>query len=112
VASRVSAGTGDLLELEIFGTQGALRFSTDRPDGLEIFLTGQGHWESISCGSDYPPVTGFPSPKVPGGWLRSLVHAHYIFLGGRDLDAFHPDLDHALAVQRFIHGAVEKMEKG
>lgn len=111
VASRISAGAGDLLELEIRGTQGALRFSTDRPDGLEIFKTGQGHWESIYCGSDYQPVTGFPSPKVPGGWLRALVHAQYLFFGGKDDSAFIPDLDHALAVQRFIHCALEKKER-
>jgi len=112
VASRISAGAGDLLELDIRGTQGSLRFSTEQPDVLEIFnRTGQGHWESISCGSDYQPATGFPSPKVPGGWLRSLVHAHYLFFGGKDDSAFIPDLDHALAVQRFIHCAIEKKER-
>jgi hypothetical protein len=53
-------------------------------------------------GSNYLPITSFPSGHVPPGWLRSMIHAHYVFLTGKDLKSYIPDLKHGLAVQRLV----------
>jgi hypothetical protein len=59
-------------------------------------------WTKQVVGSNYLPLTSFPSGHVPPGWLRSMIHAHYIFLGGNDVKAFVPELKHGLAVQRIV----------
>ncbi|MBI4861064.1 MAG: Gfo/Idh/MocA family oxidoreductase [Candidatus Riflebacteria bacterium] len=111
-ASRVSAGSGDLLELELWCENGCLRVSTGRPDVVEI-LRGPHCGESsrIHCGSDYGPVSRFPAATAPPGWLRSLVHAHYLFFGGSDPDALVPDLGHALAVQRLLGRSATQLDQ-
>ena len=101
-ASRVSAGTGDLVFLEIFGEKGALRYSSHTPGYFEYFLEDTQQWTRQEVGSNYKPLTSFPSGHVPPGWLRSMVHAHYVFLTGNDPQAFVPDLNHGLAVQRIV----------
>ncbi|MGF1639004.1 MAG: Gfo/Idh/MocA family protein [Cyclobacteriaceae bacterium] len=101
-ASRVSAGTGDLIQLEIYAEKGALKFTSHQTDYFEYFLETSGHWVKVPVGSHYKPVTSFPSGHVPSGWLRAMVHAHYLFLGGEDTKAFIPNLSHGLAVQRIV----------
>ncbi|MBV7327392.1 hypothetical protein KFU94_03860 [Chloroflexi bacterium TSY] len=110
VASRVSIGSGDLLELELRGEKGCLRLSTEHPDILQVYMSNIQHeWRSINCGNEYQPISGFPSSSSPSGWLRSLIHAHYLFFGGTDEYAFIPDLKHALTVQRLIHQVSEHL---
>ncbi|HPJ77564.1 MAG: Gfo/Idh/MocA family oxidoreductase [Prolixibacteraceae bacterium] len=101
-ASRITAGSGDLVLLEIFAEKGALRFSSQNPDYFEYFLEEQEHWVRQPVGSHYRGITAFPSGHVPAGWLRSMVHAHYLFLGGSDPAAFVPTLTHGLEVQRLV----------
>jgi predicted dehydrogenase len=101
-ASRITAGSGDLVYLEIFAEKGALRYHSQSPDFFEYFLEKEGVWVKKPVGSNYTSITSFPSGHVPAGWLRSLVHAHYLFLGGKDDRAFIPDLEHGLEVQRLI----------
>jgi len=101
-ASRVSSGTGDLVSLEIYGEKGALRFNSQDAEGFEYFLEETEKWTRQPVGSNYVPVTSFPSGHVSPGWLRSMMHAHYLFIGGKDDKAFVPDLTHGLAVQRIV----------
>jgi predicted dehydrogenase len=101
-ASRISSGTGDLIYLEIFAEQGALRYSSSMPDYFEYYLEKDGQWVKQPVGSNFKPVTSFPSGHVPAGWLRAMVHAHYIFLTGDDRRSFVPDLAHGLAAQRLV----------
>ncbi len=101
-ASRVSSGTGDMVNLEIFAEQGALRFSSHSVDYFEYYLEKTRQWVKQPVGSHYKPITSFPSGHVPPGWLRSMIHAHYVFLSGNDKDAFVPNLAHGLAVQRIV----------
>jgi len=108
--SRISAGAGEVLDLEFRCTNGSLRLSTNQPDVLEIFsMNGRNEWKTIYCGSDFMNTSKFPSQHVSPGWLRSLIHAHYLFFGGKDILAKIPDLGHALAVQRLINSAAEKL---
>jgi predicted dehydrogenase len=109
VASRVSAGAGDLLEFELRSESTSVRFSTQRPDGLEVFRD-PGGWQSLDCGCDYRPQCVFPSAHTPSGWLRSLVHAHYVFFGGEDPGGFVPDLRHGVTVQRLARTAIDLLQ--
>jgi len=101
-SSRISSGSGDLVDLEIYAEKGVLRFNSHAPDYFEYFQEENQQWIKKTVGSNYNPITSFPSGHVPAGWLRALVHAHYIFLTGNDNKAFVPDLAHGLAVQRVV----------
>ena len=101
-ASRISSGSGDLVQLEIYAENGAIRYSSQNPDFFEYYIEGSNQWVKQIVGSNYQPVTSFPSGHVPPGWLRSMVHAHYCFFTGNDKRSFIPDLQHGLAVQRIV----------
>ena len=101
-ASRISSGTGDLVSLEIYADKGMLRYSSQNADYFEYFMEDEGKWTRCPVGGNYAGITSFPSGHVPAGWLRSMVHAHYLFFGGTDNDAFIPDLQHGLEVQRIV----------
>lgn len=109
-ASRISSGTGDLVALEIFAEKGTLRYSSHSVDYFEYYQEETGQWTRQVVGSNYAPVTSFPSGHVPPGWLRSMVHAHYIFLGGNDPRAFVPGLKHGLAVQRVVRETADQLK--
>jgi predicted dehydrogenase len=108
-ASRISSGTGDLVHLELYAENGALRYSSKNSEFYEYYLEGSDQWVKQMVGSNYKPVTSFPSGHVPPGWLRSMVHAHYQFFTGKDTKAFNPDLKHGLAVQRIVRETAEHL---
>lgn len=101
VASRVSQGTGDHLALEIRGTKGAISYDTKQPDVYESYQSESG-WQRHEVMSDYLPASKFPADYAPSGWLRALVHNHYLFLGGDPGISFIPDLNHGVLVQRLL----------
>ena len=101
-ASRISSGTGDLVYLEIYAEKGAFRYSSQNSEYFEYYLEGSNQWVKQMVGSNYKPITSFPSGHVPPGWLRSMVHAHYRFFTGDDDGSFNTDLNHGLAVQRIV----------
>ncbi|HLN72338.1 MAG TPA: Gfo/Idh/MocA family oxidoreductase [Prolixibacteraceae bacterium] len=101
-ASRISSGTGDLVSLEIYAEKGMLRYSSHSVDFYEYYLEETGQWTRQVVGSNYAPLSSFPSGHVPPGWLRSMVHAHYLFVSGNDDKAFVPDIHHGLSVQRIV----------
>ncbi len=104
-ASRISSGTGDMLSMEIYATGGMLKFSSQTPEFYEYFLEETGSWNRIVTGSNYDPVTSFPSGHVPPGWLRSMIHANYVFLTESNVEPFIPDISHGLEVQRLVREA-------
>ncbi len=110
-ASRISSGTGDMISFELFCKKGALKFTTHKPDCFEYFLEDSGTWCRQATGSDYRPYTAFPSAHVPPSWLRSMIHAHYVFLTGNYPSTPIPDLAHGLAVQRILRLASDKMKE-
>ena len=109
-ASRISAGTGDLLSIELFAEKGTLRYSSASPDIFEYFLVETGQWTRQIVGSNYKPLTSFPSGHVPPGWLRSMIHAQYVFLTGNDSKSFIPDIEHGLSVQRLVRQTAEQLK--
>lgn len=109
-ASRISSGSGDLVSLEIYAEKGMLRYSSHSVDYFEYYLEETGRWTRQMVGSNYAPITSFPSGHVPPGWLRSMIHAHYLFLGGQDSKAFIPDLHHGLSVQRIVRETADHLK--
>jgi len=101
-SSRISSGTGDLVSLEIYAEKGMLKYSSHSADFFEYYLEETGQWTRQVVGSNYDPITNFPSAHVPPGWLRSMIHAHYVFTTGNDHKAYVPDLQHGLAVQQLV----------
>ncbi len=111
-ASRISAGADDILEVELHFHKAALRFSSTQADTLHICSPDSNNqWTTIHCGNDYAPHSQFPQKGIASGWLRALVHAHFIFFTQADEDAFIPDLAHGLNVQRLIHSATKQLQK-
>lgn len=109
-ASRISSGTGDLVHLEIFAESGALRYSSHNSECFEYYMEGSSQWIKKTVGSNYLGITSFPSGHVPPGWLRSMVHAHYVFFTGNDENAFIPNLQHGLAVQRIVRETAQNLK--
>ena len=109
-ASRISSGTGDLVSLEIYAKKGMLRYSSHSVDYFEYYLEETGQWTKQVVGSNYAPISSFPSGHVPPGWLRSMIHAHYVFLKGDDPKAFVPDIKHGLAVQRIVRETADHLK--
>jgi predicted dehydrogenase len=109
-ASRVSSGTGDDICLEIYAEKGALRYSSATADYFEYYTEESGTWTRKMVGSNYKPVTSFPSGHVPPGWLRAMVHAHYVFLTGSKTEVFVPDIEHGLAVQKIVTQTAEHLK--
>ena len=110
-ASRISSGTGDQLSIELFAEKGALRYSSESSDYYDYYLEETGLWNRQMVGSNYKPVSNFPSGHVPPGWLRSMIHAHYVFLTGNDPKSFIPDIEHGLAVQRLVRQTAEHLQE-
>ncbi len=108
-ASRISSGTGDLVYLEIYAEKGAIRYSSQNSEYFEYYIEGSNQWIKQMVGSNYKPITSFPSGHVPPGWLRSMVHAHYRFFTGDDISSFNTDLKHGLAVQRIVRETAEHL---
>ncbi len=108
-ASRISSGSGDLVQIELYAEKGALRYSSLQPEQLEYYFEGTNQWVKQVVGSDYLPASGFPSVHVSPGWLRAMVHAHYLFFTGND-NSFIPDLEHGLAVQRIVRETADHLE--
>mgnify|MGYP002476174221 FL=1 len=108
-ASRISSGTGDTLSFEFYAEKGSLKYSSCFPDYFEFYTEERGLWHRIPTGSNYRPVTSFPSGHVPPGWLRALVHAHYVFFTSNESKSFIPDLSHGLAVQRILRESAEHL---
>ncbi len=108
MASRVSAGAGELLEVELRGTMGGFRLSTENAEFLELFSLSSDKSQILRTSSGYTPLSTFPNRVVLGGWLRSLVHANYLFLNDQEDDPF-ADLRHGLTVQRLLRDAARHL---
>ena len=110
-ASRISSGTGDHISLSLYAEKGALRYSSASADYYEYYTEDSGIWKKKMVGSNYNPLTSFPSAHVPPGWLRSMIHAHYVFLTGNDPVSFVPDIKHGLAVQNLVTETAKHLKK-
>jgi predicted dehydrogenase len=110
-SSRISSGTGDNLSFEIYAEKGTIRYTTATPDFFEFYTEDSGLWTRQQTGSNYSPVTTFPSGHVPPGWHRSMIHAHYVFLRDSSSETVVPGIEHGLQVQRLVRETAEHLAK-
>jgi len=108
-ASRISSGTADTFTVELYAQKGAIRYSSLSSDYFEFYQEESGVWNRKIVGGSYKPITSFPSAHVPPGWLRSMIHAHYVFLKGNEKGEFVPDIKHGLVVQRLVSQTAEQL---
>ncbi|HEX2970366.1 MAG TPA: Gfo/Idh/MocA family oxidoreductase [Bacteroidales bacterium] len=108
-ASRIASGSGDLLSMDLYAENGSLHFTTRDPDYFEYFLEETGAHARVHTGSSFKGISSFPSGHVPPGWLRPMIHAHYIFLTESNNEACIPDIGHGLQVQRILRETAEKL---
>lgn len=87
--SKLAQGANDELSFKVFGTKGALSFSLMDPNYLYFYdatasgspLGGERGYTRIECVGRYPaPMSGFPTPKAPTGWLRGHLGALTAYL--------------------------------
>lgn len=109
-ASRISAGAGEVLEMEIRCVKGGFSLSSESPETLEVFTASSKESAIVNCASNFEPDSQFPNSGCAAGWLRSFVHADYLFLSGSDRSVV-PDLRHGLAVQRLIRQTSQRIER-
>lgn len=107
-ASRISAGAGEVLECEIRCANGGFRLTTEGPESLDVFSASSDQSTVVHCGSNFEPHSQFPGRSYPAGWLRSFVHANYLFLNDLDRSSA-PDLRHGLIVQRLIRQTSQRI---
>ena len=88
-ASKITAGTTDVMFLEITGTKGAIRWNLENPGWLEFYdntqpevpLGGLRGFTRSECIGRYPaPGGAFRPSKNAVGWERAHMHCYYSFL--------------------------------
>ena len=114
-ASKVSKGTSDGLNFEIYGTLGALKFSLMEPGRLHFFdatapaspMGGLAGFTIIECGGSYAAPGGFfPSYKAPAGWLYGhLANLHDYLTAVAEGTPFTPSIEEGAYVQAVMDAA-------
>ncbi len=120
--SKLAAGSNDEFHVEIFGEKGALRFDLMEPNWVWFYdntlpdaaLGGYKGFTRIESVQRYEaPAGSFPSPKLPGGWLRAHVHSLYRFLDcvytGKPCS---PDFADGAYIQRVLEAAYASDRNG
>ena len=88
-ASKVILGSNDDLNIEIYGTKGAIKFYTMDPNHLFIYdsrvdsepIGGKRGYTALeTINKDPNSKSNFPGPRFPIGWLRSHIACQYNFL--------------------------------
>lgn len=113
-ASKLTVGANDDLTVEIFGTEGALRFSLMDPNWLYFYDGASGSisgYTKLECVQRYGAPCTFPSPKAPQGWLRGHIGGMYSYLDcvarGRK---FSPSFKDSLHIIKVISAAYDSAD--
>jgi predicted dehydrogenase len=87
--SKIIAGSNDDLGIEIYGTEGALKFQSMDPNHVYVYdmrdeeepLGGMRGYKALeTMNKDPESKSNFPGPRFPIGWLRGHVACQYYFL--------------------------------
>ena len=117
---KLQVGTNDDLRFEIYGENGALRFSLMEPNCLyfcdgkaaDTPLGGTRGFLAIDCVGRYPDMI-FPSPKAPAGWLYGHLASMHAYLSAvADQRPFFPSFEDGAYVQRVMDAAYRSDEQG
>ncbi len=120
--SKIATGTNDEFIIEIYGEKGAVKFNLMDPNWVwfydntqpDMALGGNKGFIKIESVQRFDAPGGeFPSPKLPGGWLRAHVHSLYSFLSCVYEDKpCTPDLADGAYIQHVMEKAYESYERG
>lgn len=120
--SKITVGTNDDVFVEIFGTDGAIRFDLMQPNFLEFYdntadkspFGGYAGFTKIECCQKYEAPGGtFPSPKSPINWVRGHVHNMYcLFDSVYNNKRIAPDFYDGIKVNRIMLAAYKSAESG
>jgi predicted dehydrogenase len=113
-ASRFATGHKNDHSIAVYGSDGALRFSLERLNELEVNLEGNRGFETVLVTDPEDPYVDHWWP--PGhviGWEHLLVHENYEFLTAIAGDGeFHPNFQDGLRVQEILETVEESDERG
>lgn len=114
-ASKITAGANDDFTLEIYGTEGALKFNLMNPNYLSFYSVhgadspngGLRGYTNIECVNRYDiPEAVFPGMRAPIGWARGHIHSMYSFISAvYKNEPFSPSFDDGAYVNRIIEKA-------
>ena len=122
-ASKITVGANDDLTLEVYGTDGSIRFNLMDPNYLSFYdntkpsgdFGGERGFTKIECVSRYAAPAGiFPGIKAPTGWLRGHLGSMYDFLDAvhKNNTQSHPNFTDAAHIQRVMEAGYESSATG
>ncbi len=114
--SKIATGTDDELNLSIYLTGGAIRYSSLTGDYLDVYdcASAAGGFTHVHCGGRYPaPGGSFVPAKNAIGWIRGHVHSYYTFLDAVAHDGpCSPSLDEGAYLQLVMEKAYQSAAEG
>lgn len=113
-ATKIASGTEDELVVEVHGTKGAIKFSSQNVNQLGYFDVKDKGFTYINCSSRYDkPGGSFPSSKSGVGWLRGHVASVYDFANSIYTNSqSKPSFEDGLINQKILDAAYESAERG
>lgn len=111
--SRVATGRKADNSIEIYGSEGALKFSLRRLNELQVKgPEDRGYQQILVTDPDDPYVDAWWPPGHGLGWEHTFVHENYEFLTSIDDEShYRPDFDDGVSVQRVVEAIQESDER-
>ena len=119
-ASRMATGRKNELSLEVYGTDGALRFDLERLDELWFLdatrpVTEQGFTRIVVTEPEHPYLEGWWPQGHVLGWENAFTNQArdlLLAVAGRDPAAYSPDFEDGLALQRILEAIIDSDAAG
>ena len=113
--SKVCVGANDDFTLDIYGTNGAMKFNLMNPNYLYFYDAarpaspngGDRGFTAIECVNRYDiPESVFPGMRAPIGWFRGHIHGMYEYLSAvHENRHFYPDFSDGAYVNLIMEKA-------
>jgi predicted dehydrogenase len=118
LCTRFATGQKNFLRLEIFGSNGSIKFNLERLNELEYYSTTelpseQGFRTILVTESTHPYVNAWWPPGHIIGWEHTFIHEVRDFLVAVDSKSpVHPDFYDGLRCQQVLDAVAESAEHG
>ncbi|MFH5801413.1 Gfo/Idh/MocA family protein [Haladaptatus sp. CMAA 1911] len=113
-ASRFAVGHKNDHSIEIYGSDGAVRFSLERLNELQVNLADNRGFETVLVTDETDPY--YENWWPPGhvlGWEHTFIHENYEFLTAIDEGReYHPNFEEGFAVQQVLDAIERSDESG